>query len=215
MAATYTAFKMTFPSYSYRYRLQLSLTVNDKTYRGSSVIQVNWECGPPISGLGRCAHYIGGQAPLIDLGAMGVVVATLRDGHNISPIPDGAVDTVWLCAKAFGNRSSYEEKPSLSRLTGRRDLAPDNLPRMVWFKNPEDMTSARIITQSNMASVIHPSARLTEASVEITSDPIVVDIPKRLPWLAELKRQRDAQRGIITYPGRFQLIYNMFVGEAS
>jgi hypothetical protein len=193
--------KTNYPSYSYRYRLQISLSIDGQVYTGSSVIEIVWECGPKIAGLGRCAPTLGGQAALIDLGPRGVIAATLRSGENISPNPDAAVDAVWLCANAFGNHSTNEELPALQHLTGRRDLSPSNFPRLVWFANAADMKSARKITVQNVANILDPTARFTDAFVEITRDPIVVDIAKKLPWfpallLAEGKRNSFRARAI-------------------
>jgi len=215
VVAAVVIFKSNFPTYSYRYRLQISLSIDEKVYTGSSVIEVTWECGPKITGLGQCAPSLGGQAAVIDLGSRGVVVATLRSGETISPTPDGAIDAVWLCGNAFGNHGINEELPALPRLKGRRDLSPSNLPRLVWFANPADMKSAQKITALNLASVLDPTARFTEGFVEITRDPIVVDIANKLPWFPELRRQQKEGRGILSRPGQFQLVYNMFVGENS
>jgi len=214
IAAAVVIFKVNFPTYSYRYRLQISLSVDEKTYTGSSVIEIVWECGPKIADSGRCGPTLGGQAAVIDLGSRGVVVATLRTGENIIPIPDGAVDAVFLCANAFGNRSTDEELPALQRLTGRRGLSPSNFPRLVWFSNPADMKSARKITVESIANVIDPTARFTEAFVEVTRDPIVVDIAKKLPWFPVLLQEQKG-KGVLSMPGQFQLVHNMFVGENS
>jgi len=212
IVAAVVLFKVNFPTYSYRYRLQLSLFVDGQVHTGSSAIEVVWECGPKISGLGRCAPSLGGQAAAIDLGPRGVVVAALRGGETFSL--DKSVDAVWLCASAFGYQSSNEELPELPRLTGRRDLSPSNFPRLVWFANPADVKSAQKIVAPNVASVLGPTARITEAFVEITSDAIVVDIPKKLPWFSELLLAQKG-KGILSEPRQFQLIYNMFVGENS
>src|ERR1700752_700564 len=125
IAVGVVAYKMAFPSYSYRYRLQISLSVDEKVYTGASVIEVTWNCGPEVTGLGRCISSLGGQAVVIDLGSRGAVVATLRSGEYVTPIPDGAVEAVWLCANAFGNPSTHKELPGLPSLTGRRALSPD------------------------------------------------------------------------------------------
>jgi hypothetical protein len=211
LALTYKAY---FPTYSYRYRLQISLSVDGTSHTGSSVIEVVWKCGPKIADSGRCGPTVDGQATVIDLGSHGVVVATLRTGENIYPIPDGAIDAQFLCANAFGNRNTDEELPALPRLTGRRSLSSSNFPQLVWFPNPADMASARKITIENVASVIDPTAQFTEAFVEITRDPIVVDIQNKLPWFPALKL---AQKGnlVLSEPGKFQLVYLMFVGENS
>ncbi|MBR1125121.1 hypothetical protein JQ628_26615 [Bradyrhizobium lablabi] len=207
------AFKIAFPSYSYRYRLQISLSVDEKIYAGSSTIEVTWKCGPKIAGIGRCTPSLGGQAAVIDLGPRGVVVAALRSGETFSPITDRPVDATALCANAFGHQSTDEQLPELPRLTGRRDLSPSNFPRLIWFPNPADMKSAQKIVAQNVASVLGPTAHITEAFVEITKDPIVVDIPKQLPWFPALLVQKGKMIG--SEPGQFRLIYNMFVGENS
>ncbi len=213
VVAVLVIYKANFPTYSYRYRLQISLSVDEKLYTGSSVIEVVWKCGPHITGLGRCVPYLGGQAAVVDLGSRGAVVATLGTGENIIPVPDGAVDAVFICANAFGNRSIDEELPALPRLTGRRDLSPSNFPRLVWFSNPADMTSAQKITIENVANVIESTARFTEAFVEITSDPVVMNIATKLPWFPAFKLAQKG-KGVLSMPGQFQLVYNMFVGES-
>jgi hypothetical protein len=207
------AYKMAFPSYSYRYRLQISLSVDEKVYTGSSVIEVTWNCGPEVTGLGRCISSLGGQAAVIDLGSRGAVVATLRSGEDVLPIPEGAVEAVWLCVKAFGNRSAYEDLPGLSNMAGRRALSPDNFPRLVWFSNPADASTARKVTPGNIASIVDPTARVTEAFVEITKDPIMVDIARYFPWLPALMQAQG--KTVLSRPDQFRLTYNMFVGENS
>lgn len=209
------AYTSSHSNYSYRYRLGLTISIDNTNYVGSSVIEVKWECGPRVADSGRCGPSLGGQAALVDLGSRGVVVATLRTGENITPVPDGAVDAVWLCANAFGNHSTNEELPGLERLQGRRDLSPSNFPRLVWFANPADVKSAQKITVENMAQALGPGARFTEAFVEITRDPIVIDIESKLPWLPELRRlQREGKLPSVK-TGQFKLVYNMFVGENS
>lgn len=214
VAAAYAVYKQNFPTYSYRYRLEVSVSVGEKTYTGSSVIEVAWSCGPHITSLGQCAPILGGQATVVDLGSRGVVVATLHTGTYVPPVSDKAADATWLCAEAFGNQSTNEELPKLPFLEGRRKLSPDNYPRLVWFPNPTDSQSARIVTTANIAETIDPAARITQVFVEITRDPIVVDIATKLPWYpALLAAQRG--KGISSHPGQFQLVYNMFVGENS
>jgi hypothetical protein len=212
--AVYAVYRLNFPSYSYRYRLEISLSLEERVYTGSSVIEVRWSCGPKVAGLGQCASGLGGQATVIDLGPRGVVVATLYTGENVFPVPDGAVDATWLCANAFGNRSTTDDLPKLPLLKGRRGLSEKNLPRLVWFSNSADPKSARKVTLQNVASIVDPTARFTEAFVEITSDPIVVDIARKLPWYPTLLEAQKG-KGILSEPGKFQIIYKMFVGEGT
>jgi|KBSMisStandDraft_5_1062788.scaffolds.fasta_scaffold723258_1 hypothetical protein len=214
VVAVAVIYRLSFPSYSYRYRLQVSILVDENIYTGSNVVEVTWNCGPKIAGLGRCSPSLNGQAVVIDVGSRGTLVATLRSGETFSPTTDRPVDAVALCANAFGYQSTNEQLPDLPRLTGRRDLSPSNFPRLVWFANPTEMKSAQKIAAQNVASVLGPTARIAEAFVEITKDPVVVDIEKKLPWFPALLLAQKG-KGIVTEPGQFQLIYNMFVGEQS
>jgi hypothetical protein len=214
IAAAVVTYKVNHPTYSYRYRLQISLSVDGKVHTGSSVIEVTWECGPKIADSGPCGPVLRGQATVIDLGARGIVVATLITGDSVSPTPDGAISAVFLCANAFGNNSTYEELPALPRLTGRRSLSPSNFPRLVWFSNPADPKSAKKITVEDVANVIDPTARFTEAFVEITNDPIVVDIRKALPWLGPLESKPPGSN-IIYLPNNLGLNRYLFIGDAS
>ena len=205
--------------FAYRYRLHLTISIDDKVATGSGIVEVVWQCGRSYGNnhdeLGPCYPSLGGQAALIDLGPRGVVVATLHTGENINPVPDGAISAVWLCGNAFGNKSTNDELPALPKLSGRRNLAPSNFPRLVWFPKPDDPDTATKVTVQNIARIIDPTARITEAYVEITSDPIVIDIPSRLPWFAELRRRQQDGKGIVSKSGQFQLVHNMFVGENS
>jgi hypothetical protein len=68
-----------------------------------------------------------------------------------------------------------------------------------------------MVTLENISSTIDPTAHFVEAFVEITRNPIVTDIGKELPWFPALLREQRG-KGIISKPGQFQLIYDMFVG---
>jgi hypothetical protein len=214
IAVAVVTYKVNYPTYSYRYRLQISLSIDEKVHTGSSVIEVVWGCGPKVADSGRCGASLRGQAAVIDLGSRGAVVATLRTGDSVSPTPEGAISAIFLCANAFGNHSTDEELPALPRLTGRRDLSPSNFPRLVWFSNPAEPKSAKKITVEDVAKVIDPTARFTEAFVEITRDPVVMDIASKLPWFQAWSDNYRA-RGPIYFPNGFALSRYMFVGDAS
>lgn len=214
VAAAVVVYKANHPTYSYRYRLQIALSIDGKVHTGSSVIEVTWECGPKIADSGPCGPVLRGQAAVIDLGSHGMVVATLITGDSVSPTPEGAISAVFLGANAFGNRSTYEELPALPRLTGRRDLSPSNFPRLVWFSNPADPKSAKKITVEDVSNVLDPTARFTEAFVEITRNPVVVDIRQALPWLAALE-SKPAGSNIIYLPNKLGINRYLFIGDAS
>jgi hypothetical protein len=213
IAVAVAIYKMAFPNYTYRYQLNLALEIEGQIYTGSSVIEVSWSCGMKIADSG-CGAVLDGQATLVDLGPRGVLIATLHSGVRVGPTSAGyGTDAIFLCANAFGNRSTFGELPALPELSGRRDLSPANFPYLVWLPHPDDPKSARELTPASISPTIDPTAHFVEAFVEITRDPVVIDIDRKLPWFPALLRE---QRGklIVSKPHQFQLIYDMFVGEA-
>jgi hypothetical protein len=210
----YFVYKLKYPDYVYRYRLELTLEVDGTSYTGSSVIEVRWIGGPSISRQGAYAAdgFVYGQAPLIDLGNRGVLIAGLITGDAASPAD--AVPALWLCAKAFDNDTSTEKLPDLVRETGRRDLKPGNWPRLMWLPDRLNRASARKIAPDEIVNVFGRGARFTSAFVEITHDPIVVDIDKKLPWFRAWADEYRRQPLEIYEPGKVILRPNMLIGDA-
>jgi hypothetical protein len=211
----YFAYNLIYPDYTYRYRLELTLELDGKPYTGSSVIEVRWIGGPSISHQGAYAAsgFVYGQAPLIDLGTRGILIVGLINADSGSP--HDAVPALFLGAAAFGNDSSYKKLPSLVRETGRRDLKPDNWPRLMWLPDRLDRTSARKIAPEEIESVFGPGARFTSAFAEMTSDPIMIDIDKKLPWYRVwADGYRRQPLAIYDRPGIVTLRPNMLIGDA-
>jgi hypothetical protein len=208
LLALVAAYEYFHPTYSYRYRLTVNIEAEGKLHTGSSVIEVTWSAFF-LPGY----HFnpeLGGQAVLVDLGSHGVVVATLYNGEDYGPAMDGAWGAIWIGARAFGNGSTDEELPALEKLRGKRDLVPNDLPRFVWFSNPQDPMTARKILVHDFPTVLGPSVRFAGASVEITSDPLVVDIRQKLSWV-------DLYSGsnMLELPNKFSIGRYMFIGTAS
>jgi hypothetical protein len=203
-----------YPVYAYRYRLTIAIETDGQLHTGSSVIEVQWVGQPQFGEAPPFYPYVHGQGVFVDLGNRGAVVATLITGDTSLWKAGGAVDALWIGARAFGNNSTTSKLPELPRLTGRRDISSGNMPRLIWFSNVADPNSARIVDASEIPTLFGPNARLSAAYVEVTRDPIVIDIDKKLPWYKDLaNRQRG--HGVLSQPNQFQLVYNMFVGEGS
>jgi hypothetical protein len=204
-----------YPDYSYRYRLTLAIEIDGQVHTGSSVIEVIWNGGIPFGDVGPYYESVRGQALLIDLGRHGVIatalVAPRHSERGIIVWPEG-VGAVWLVPRAFGVRGGNEVLPQLTQLSGRRNLTPDNMPRLIWFSDAADPKTARVIKPGDIPVLFGPNARLATSYVEITHDPIVIDIDKRLPWYKSLK---DSRNKILYLPNGFALGWTMFVGDAS
>ena len=212
IAAMVAVYKHFYPTYSYRYRLTVNTEVDGKTHSGSSVIEVTWYAFFLPS-----FHFVPelrGQATVVDLGDRGVVAATLINGEDYGPAKDGALGALWIAAEAFGNHSTFEEIPELPRLRGRRDLALNKLPRLLWFSNPQDPATAKKLLVQDIPSFFGPSAHFAGASLEITSDPLVIDIRDKLPWLKALE-QKPPGDDIIYLPSKPNISRSLFIGDSS
>ncbi|MBR0826927.1 hypothetical protein JQ596_15370 [Bradyrhizobium manausense] len=207
-------YRYKYPDYSYRYRLTINIEVDGKIHSGSSVIEVKWRGGPVIGDGGPFGPSVKGQAALLDLGDRGVVVATLINDESYGPAKDGALGALWVAAEAFGNHSTVPEIPQLPDLHGKRDLALTKLPRLLWFSNPQDPMTARKLLVQEIPETFGPSARFAGASVEITSDPIVIDIRQKFAWLKPLE-DKSALSNVIYLPNKLGISRYLFIGDAS
>jgi len=205
----YGCFQIVFPTYTNRFRLTLSFNIDGREYSGSSVIETRWTEQPiqPIA----VNVYVRGQAVFIDLGARGAIVAALMTGA--SDIGDDSANVSGLPLKAFSSREHHVTVPELPKLAGRRDLTPDNMPRLIWFSNVGDESSARVFMIKDIPVLFGPTARLDAATIEVTSDPIVIDIDRKLPWYRDLEERQ--KRGLLTGGPGFELWSNMFIGDLS
>lgn len=75
-------------------------------------------------------------------------------------------------------------------MKGRADLTADNMPPFVWLSDPADPNSAQSVKPSDLQSTIGDAARLVYAQVEMTDDPVVLDIGQRLPWYESYRASR-------------------------
>ena len=196
----------------YRFRLTISLETDGQLRTGSSVIEVAWMRQPDFGNGVTYLLSIRGQAVFVDLGNRGAVVASLQPGRGDRDTKTGPWGIEWIAPRAF-HMGFTPEIPDL-RMEGRREVTPDNLPRLIWFSDPTNPATAHVVTPAEIATELGPAARLASAEVEITNDPIVIDIDKKLPWYPELE-SRQKGRAVLGIPGQPKLVYTMFVGAGT
>jgi hypothetical protein len=198
-----------YPNYTYRYRLTVNIEVDGKLHSGSSVIEVTWHGGPKIGEGGAYWPRMRGQAALVDLADRGLVVATLIAEDN----SNAGWGAQWIVPRAFGDKNGGDYK-RLPELRGKRELSFDNLPRLLWFSNPQDPTTAKTLLVDNIPSVFGPSVRFAGAFVEITSDPPETDIRQKLPWIKALEERPPGDK-VLYLPNKLGINRYMFIGDAS
>jgi hypothetical protein len=219
VAAIVALYWLNFPTYSHRYRLTIAVEVDGQVHTGSSVIEARFHFWPQfvakLSNGNQYAYDVTGQAVLVDLGTRGALVASLS-----SRLDPTAVSAQWLALRALDPQlnmpeGSYvvtrERLRELYKARERVDLAPDNLPQFIWFKDVADPTTARPVKSTDFAAVIGGDAHLAFAQLELSRDPVLVDIDRKIPWYKELERSQKDH--VVMYrQDKFQLIYDMFVG---
>jgi hypothetical protein len=196
-------FWVSFPTATYRYRLIIAVEVDGQVHSGSSVIDVWYRFNPqwvwPLFGVYNMS--LQGQAVFVDLGAHGALVASL--GKYTDPSSVEAQDLAGRAYLSFPRRDAsgfpvtLQNVSAISQMHGAVDLTPDNLPLFIWFADAANPDTARAVKPADFSTVIGDETRLARAQVEVTQDPIVVDIDKRLPWYNTLK----AKNGVLKVDG--------------
>jgi hypothetical protein len=219
-------YKWSFPTASYRYRLTISVESDGQVHSGSSVIDVGylfypkalWQLFAPFEDRVR------GQAVLIDLGAHGTLVAALHSGTGSGHVgvnADALAGRAFLSfpASASGFPVTLENVQAISQTRGLVNLAPNNLPPFIWFPDASDVNNAQLVSPGDFASVIGDATHLTEAQLEISDDPIVLDLNKRLPWYNNLKATGGTAKaktnGAAAKQNYILLGYNAFMNEGT
>lgn len=171
---------------------------------GSSVVEVSIYFA---TGLARAQGYgvlsrVRAEATVIDLGARGLLFATLADEDRLqssdthgtglgceTPFPrarfDGHVDA---------GRSPNDEYAAyldgLNKQKPQGDVPFKYLPMLVRFRDIHDPTSVERVDPSDLAASFGAGVKLEGMSVEITDAPLSKSIELVLPWLAHLQTQR-------------------------
>jgi hypothetical protein len=209
-------FWVSFPTVSYRYRLTIAVEVDGQVHTGSSVIEVSYRFNPQFlwPTYGMYSLSVKGQAVVVGLGARGVLVAAL--GDNSDP---NTVSAAFLAARALQPSAqqshgwyaaTLDAVRSLARMQDAVPLAANNMPPFIWFSDPADPVTGRLVKPNDFASVIGDAARLSSAQVQITHDPIVIDIDKKLPLYNALPPPP-----VIVLPGKFPVNWSMFIAPGS
>lgn len=190
-------YTLAYPTYTYRYRLSISVDVGGEIKTASSVVEVILATRPLPEIFSPVERSVYGDAVFLDMGSKGNVVVLLACG------PDGTEDCVaGLVPKTFGIAGGLENLPKLQRLRGSRDLAGEFMPTLVTFGNLADPKSAHVVVPDRFEQVFGPDVHFKRVWIEMTDAPITTGIEKWLPWIARMKADGLGGR-IETHPGKF------------
>jgi hypothetical protein len=179
-------YKGVFPTYTYRYRMTVEVTVDGVVHSGSSVIEVRLVRQPQVlSGVPRVRAELTGEAVFVDLGKGRNVIALLASGPNGSNVDYPS----YLVSKHF-RLSMWDDwdLAKYSELRGRWDLPANQLPTFVTFADLNDPKSARVVSLNEFKRVFGPDVHLKRVEIEMTNAPVTLELEAKLPWWASSRR---------------------------
>ncbi|CAN7623105.1 hypothetical protein LJR009_005568 [Bosea sp. LjRoot9] len=162
-------------SWTYRYRLTLSVLADGMMHTGTAVVQVRVtrKSGmlPQTRGVSTS---VSGEAVAVNLGPRGVLFALLKDIERpFKPIrmwrssPDEIVQSAF--PRADDDKSDEGLPRSLERYARAgetRELQPEQLPLLVRFRDMSDSRTVERVDPNALEASFGPGVRLTRATIE-------------------------------------------------
>jgi hypothetical protein len=184
---------VSYPSVTVRYRLTLEALVDGELKTASGVREVTYSKGLAVGGQGGLSIAVRGEAIALDLGDRGTLFALVSAGL------DGRSGPEWIVLRAFdfdGMPSPVEEGiKQVLRFSGKRELPPDRLPKLVRFRDPSDLRSVEWVNPLNIGDRFGADAKLVRVTLEIvptgiwplndygiTGEPLTSGIESKLAW---------------------------------
>jgi hypothetical protein len=197
-------YKISYPTYTYRYRITVEVLVDGQVKSGSSVIEISVNKQPKIGSAPAQFSRVNGEAVFVDLGDGRNLVALLASGASAKNVdyPYNVVPTLFHLA--FDDR----DLAKFSRLHGGRNVPTNFLPTFVTFADVSDPGTARVINPDELALAFGRDARLQAVRVEITDAPVTHGIERSLPFLRT--RVKELSGIIDNMPPRFQPHFHLF-----
>lgn len=182
IAALVVVYKVSYPTYTYRYRMTVQVDDGGETRSASSVIEVRVSKQPQfLPEVGPLSSSVRGQAVFVDLTGGRNLVALLASGSTGEDrgFPKKVVPSHFKL-----NVFRDQDLTRLPDLRGRWELAPDELPTLVTVTNPNDAATARVVRPAQVG------VRLRSITIEMTTDSVASpkNIETKLPFLVKQKQ---------------------------
>jgi hypothetical protein len=193
------SYRSAYPSVTLRYRLALELEIDGQSKFGSGVREVTYTKQPQLAAQHELSIGYRGEAIAFDVDSRGTFFVLLTAGTDYR---SGAE---WIVLRAFGFEGGSLPRPieeglkQVSRLSGKRELPLDSLPKLVRFRNINDPMTVEAVNPFNVAEHFGADAKLVRATLEIvpagtwplnsfgiTGERISSGIQGKLSWLHQL-----------------------------
>ena len=174
--------KISYPTYTYRYRMTVEVLADGAVRSGASAIEVRVvkqpQFGPPQT------SHVRGEAVFVDLGGGRNVIALLAAGPAAKDV-DYSYNVV---PAVFGLTFADRDLAKLSSLRGIRPVS--RLPTFVTFADLNDPKTARVVHPDEFEQVFGPGTGLRRVTVEPVDAPITRGIEKRMPRIIGQLREQ-------------------------
>ncbi len=205
-------YKLTYPTYTYRYRMTVEVNTPEGVKSGSSVIEVTTIQWPKwLSGIFAGKHSDTtaiGEAVFIDLGNGKNIVALLTNGHYAE-----INSTRKLAERAFFHTKtrglpSLKVAKELSKMIGEKKvLTGDQIPTIVTFDDLNDPESLSVVYATavsnygddnipeildNMETKFGSGFKFKSASIQLVKDDITNTLDNNIPWANSFQECKKA-----------------------
>ena len=181
------------PVYSYRFRVTVEVDVDGQVKSGDGIIESSVQYVGWLPVKGEWDGWSTGEAPVVDLGKHGKLVATFEPfaPYQCDPIPSGLFAAPYSIVDPRKKGKAFISAfKSIQKTKGRNVVDRAYFPQFVWLPEPSDRGSARIVCLEKMVTTIGAGAQVKGVYVEITADRPDGSIFVKLPWLNALKSEQ-------------------------
>lgn len=164
---------------SYRYRLTVEVNVGGEIKASSSVVEVNDVTTQTFDAGSLASDNRKGEATCVDLGDGRILLALLEGMTSWVTSP------TLILLKLYGLPINPNDTNilALSDMRGEKTLTPDQMPRLITFRDPKDSTSYIVVDPAFPANTLGRDVNSIVAKIEITDAPVTSGLKRRLTWL--------------------------------
>jgi hypothetical protein len=150
---------------------------NGKQIVSSSVREVHVQDGPKFPE-GHADIKVKGEAVVVDLGKKGVFFALLSGKDDYE---DYAFYIVFSEFPSHFDILSPDAIRYYSKLKARKELAFDNLPMLVHFRDNKDPKTVELVDPNDLEKTFGKGVKLVSATLEMTDEPVTSGVDKYMP----------------------------------
>lgn len=199
-------YKLSYPTYSCRYRMTVSVEVDGQVRSASSVIEYSVTKQMQFLPTVNPKHFDAeGQAVFIDLGRERSLIALLQSGEFAQEY-----DFPLRVVPSHFELKTERQLASMSTLRGKWELDEKNLPTLATFSDPNNSATLRVVRPDQLEQAFGQGVRWRGVTIEMTTDPVTRGLEARLPFLNSQKRTLQQAN---QHPRKFIPHYYAFVRE--